>query len=181
MRSFVLTEDAAREIVKAGTAKKYRMTQEFRRPSEPLSASSLQVFENGVLVSSAAQILNFSDGLTVEAADARTVRIESDASITIDGETIRNIIVRSPLVYELNDDALTIKAGMFWDNLDGSKIIANPDGELPNSCHVRGGSGIRVVDGGACSHGALDGFIAQIDWTGYEVDGESTRALRLGV
>lgn len=33
MRSFVLTEDAAREIVKAGTAKKYRSTQIVRKPT----------------------------------------------------------------------------------------------------------------------------------------------------
>ncbi|MBR4834406.1 MAG: hypothetical protein IKU86_08785, partial [Thermoguttaceae bacterium] len=72
-------------------------------------------------------------------------------------------------------------SGVLWDNLDGTSIVSEFAGALPNSIHVRGGSGIRVVDGGACSHGALDGFIAQIDWTGYEVDGESTRALRLGV
>lgn len=33
MRSFVLTEDAARAIVKAGTAKKYRLTQIVRKPT----------------------------------------------------------------------------------------------------------------------------------------------------
>ena len=33
MRSFVLTEDAAREIVKAGTPKKYRSTQIVRKPT----------------------------------------------------------------------------------------------------------------------------------------------------
>ncbi|MBR4832807.1 MAG: hypothetical protein IKU86_00535, partial [Thermoguttaceae bacterium] len=70
---------------------------------------------------------------------------------------------------------------MLWDNEDGSTIVGRHVGTLPNSIHARGGRGIRVVDGGACSHGAVDGFIAQIDWTGYEVDGESTRALRLGV
>ena len=118
------------------------------------------------------------------------------------------LLVEKPLWYKYDAETttLTLQGGMFFDNLDQTPVISSePKAKHPCSCHIRGGKSIRVsgqgdastTDAGMCDCGSLDGFIAQIDWTGLtvtqdagaDVEGDSvgtigfaatTRGLRFG-
>lgn len=105
MRSFVLTEDAAREIVKAGTPKKYRSTQIVRKPTlvetpqKPEEVLELKVAETEVIAKlgkpetiqavkafSNPQKQKFLTGVSIESASVVVgVKLKVDDNASSDG------------------------------------------------------------------------------------------------
>ena len=127
-------------------------------------------------------------GMYVDENGDETLDIKNGSFLS-DGK-VTQLVVHKPLCYTYVKDSptLILQSGMFFDNADNSPVItAAPKSDYPCSCHIRGGASIRIngegdgtaTDTGMCECGSLDGFIAQIDWTGLTVTQETETKLPL--